>query len=108
MSAAASAPTTSSLAGGAACARISERHGFPFFCAPVGAAAQHEPDKGWVDLGHQQAGQAMPGPRAAVAVQQVRDLVQGDVRLVPGRGAFLVEDVVGLGGADPQAAVGSG
>ena len=39
-----------------------ERFGFPFFCARVGAAAQHEPDKGWVDVGHQQAGQAVPRP----------------------------------------------
>jgi hypothetical protein len=39
-----------------------------------------------------------------VIQQHMRDLMSDDVRLVPGSGALLVEDVMRPGGADPQAA----
>ena len=82
-----------------------ERLRFPLLIRAVHAAAHDELDELRIDLGCQQAGQPSPDLRAAaVAQHHVRRLMQRDVILVVGGGAFLVIQQVLSRRADPHAA----
>jgi len=75
----------------------------------VHAPAEDQLDELRIDIGYQQVDQFFPDLGGAAVVQQhVRQLVQGDMRLVVGRRPLLVVDVVGVGGAYPQAARNAG
>ena len=81
-----------------------ERLRFLLLYRRVGATAEHQPGKGRVHLRSQQAREIMRRLRAAaVAQQHVGDLVRDDVRLVPGSGALLVENMVRPACGDPHA-----
>ena len=86
-----------------------ERLSVPFLFRAVHAPAEDELDELRIYIGYQQVHQLLPDLGGAAVIQQhVRELVQGDMRLVVGRRPLLVVDVVGVGGADPQAARDAG